>query len=57
MNDLALTKHQNQVEFEPDHVLSQGFTKPQTVTTTLYQIVFQKNKFIYRELELKKIIF
>ena len=49
MNDLALTKHQNPVECKPDHVLPQVFHQPQTVTTTLYQIVFG-----YCVLELKK---
>ena len=54
MKDLAQIKHQNPVEFEPDHILSQGFTKPQTVTTTLDEIVFHTSKFGYCELELKK---
>ena len=47
MNDLALNKHQNPVEYEHDYVLSQNFIKPQTVTTTLYQIALQKSKFGY----------
>ena len=59
MNDLALNKHQNLVKYERDHFLSPDFTKPQTVTTTLYQIAFQKSKFGYCdqgcELELKKL--
>ena len=47
MNNLAINKHQNPTKYERDHVLCQDFTKPQTVTTALYQIAFQKSKFDY----------